>query len=94
MPSIYSANTLTIEQYPFLMHSMLACSASHLVSNGDDSMTPAAHVHRLKAMQGVNESLAKPQRLMSEDDALMAACYALAFQVASIGDSPVAFWIT
>lgn len=81
-------------QHTFLMHSILALAASHLVRYGEPALLPAAHYHRLRAMQGVNELVTRGDRTSTEDDALIAACYALAFQVACIGEGPTAFWIT
>lgn len=77
------------------MHSLLGLAAGHLVRKQDAiSLIPAAHFHRSKAMQGVNDLVASQTRSAEEDDALIAACYALAFQVACIGDRPEALWIT
>lgn len=76
------------------MHSILALGAGHAIREADASLMPTACFHRLIAMAGVNALMAKANRTTSEDDALIAACYALTFQVACIGDGPTAFWVS
>lgn len=76
------------------MHSILALGAGHVVRTGDPSLMSAACFHRSMALVGVNELMSRPDRSTSDDDALIAACYALSFQVACIGDSSTAFWVS
>ncbi|KAI9652363.1 MAG: hypothetical protein M1831_006841 [Alyxoria varia] len=82
--------------YDFLMHAVLALSAGQLVRNGDHSpvLMPAVNYHRTRAVVGVNNFMSKTDRSDDDNDALLSACYALAFQHACTGDGPAGFWIT
>ena len=76
------------------MHSLLALGAASLVRDGEKNLMPAVDFHRLRAVQSVNDHLAKSDKTADDDDALVSACYALAFQHAAVGDNATGLWIT
>jgi hypothetical protein len=69
-------------QCEFLMHAMLALSASHLrkISPIPSCLSAPAQSHRLAAMKGLNEALSRPLSSSEEADAVIAAAYALLMQ--------------
>ncbi|KAE9372721.1 hypothetical protein N431DRAFT_505051 [Stipitochalara longipes BDJ] len=69
-------------QCEYLMHAMLALSASHLrkISPTPSCLSGPAQTHRLAAMKGLNEALSRPVCSSEEADAAIAACYALLMQ--------------
>ena len=74
------------------MNAILALGASHLtrVTPGEDYTTQAI-VHRGHAIEGLNKALNKSDRTYGESDAMLAACYALTFQAAHMGDGMIDF---
>jgi hypothetical protein len=67
-------------QNEYLMHAILAMSASHLELLTGVSLVPLAIHHRLLAIQGSNAALSKRNRTGSDGDALLGSCYLLTFQ--------------
>jgi hypothetical protein len=74
-------------QYDFLMQAMLGLAASHLMMTSTSQLTFPALSHRVQAMKGLNVALSKPPECAEESDAILATCWALAFQTSYIGDS-------
>jgi hypothetical protein len=67
-------------QSEYLMHAILAMSASHLELLTGVSLCSLAIHHRLLAVQGSNAALSKRNRTGSDGDALLGSCYLLTFQ--------------
>ena len=80
------------QHYSYLMHAILSLGASHLtrVAKGVDYNTLAIQ-HRGKAIQGLNQALAKNSHSYGEADAMLASCYALTFQASYMSDGLVDF---
>lgn len=78
----YSNHHLTSDtpQCEYLMHAMLALSASHLEKLAPNGLTSIAQSHRLEAIKGLNTALTQPLHNAEEGDAAIAACYALFMQ--------------
>lgn len=76
------------QEYPFLMHAMLALGASHLdqISPNLEAYRKAALIHRGHAILGLNGVLAKKELAYGEADAMLATCYALTFQSSHMND--------
>src|SRR5271167_690673 len=68
------------------MHAILALAAQHLTITAEADYAALALSHRLLAIKGLNEALSKTPRTGSDGDALLAACYALAFQSSYMSD--------
>ena len=62
------------------MHALLGLAATCLTFACDADYSALAIYHRLLAIQGLNEALSTTPWTSDEGDALLAACYALAFQ--------------
>jgi hypothetical protein len=79
---IEAASLLTYIKCEYLMHAMLALSASHLrkISPTPSCLSGPAQTHRLAAMKGLNEALSRPVSSSEEADAAIGACYALLMQ--------------
>ncbi|PMD12236.1 hypothetical protein NA56DRAFT_652656 [Hyaloscypha hepaticicola] len=76
----------------YLMHAILGMSASHLeLLTGEPLSTIAIH-HRLLAVQGSNAALSVKTRTGSDGDALLGACYLLAFQASYMRDGLFEFF--
>jgi hypothetical protein len=74
------------------MHAILGMSASHLeLLTGEPLSTIAIH-HRLLAVQGSNAALSVKARTGSDGDALLGACYLLAFQASYMRDGLFEFF--
>lgn len=73
-------------QYEYLIHSILALSASHLDAVSSASVAEEAISHRILAVKSLNEALSVPPKTRSECDARMAAALALAFQSSHLED--------
>jgi hypothetical protein len=74
------------------MHAILGMSASHLeLLTGEPLSTIAIH-HRLLAIQGSNAALSVKTRTGSDGDALLGACYLLAFQASYMRDGLFEFF--
>ncbi|KAH7381051.1 hypothetical protein BKA64DRAFT_227227 [Cadophora sp. MPI-SDFR-AT-0126] len=68
-------------QCEYLMHAMMALSASHLERLAPSHLTSTAQSHRLHAISGLNVALSSSQPLSTADgDAAIATCYALLMQ--------------
>jgi hypothetical protein len=79
-------------QNEYLMHAILGMSASHLeLLTGEPLSTIAIH-HRLLAVQGSNAALSVKTRTGSDGDALLGACYLLAFQASYMRDGLFEFF--
>ena len=76
------------------MSSLLAVSAAHLARSGHKQLLPAAYHHRLKAVAGVNQVLDMSRHDPDEDDAVLGACYALAFQNAHLNHDIASFFVS
>lgn len=79
------------QQHEYLMHAILALGASHLTRISPRNHSTIAIIHRGHAIRGLNKALAKGSRGHGEADALLAACYALAFQAFYMGDGMADF---
>ena len=66
---------------------MLGLAASHLTFTSDLNLASDALSHRVIAMRGLNDALSKPPKTSTDADAMLAACYALAFQSSYMGES-------
>ena len=62
------------------MHAILGLGASHLTAVSEGDYHSAAIRHRILAIKGFNEALSSQPSKDLDDDALLAACYALSFQ--------------
>ena len=69
------------------MQAMRGLAASHLMMTSTSKLTFPALSHRIQAMKGLNAALSKPPKSSEESDAILATCWALAFQTSYIGDS-------
>ncbi|KFZ03164.1 hypothetical protein V502_11180 [Pseudogymnoascus sp. VKM F-4520 (FW-2644)] len=67
-------------QCDFLMHAILALSASHLEKLSKSGLTKVAQTHRLAAITGLNSHLDKPLKTAADGDAIIATCFALLMQ--------------
>ncbi|KAF2491020.1 hypothetical protein BU16DRAFT_141498 [Lophium mytilinum] len=72
--------------YEFLIHSILALSASHLDAVSSANVAEEALSHRILAMKSLNDALSHPAKTRCESDARMAAALALAFQSSHLRD--------
>ncbi|KAH6673653.1 hypothetical protein B0J14DRAFT_53362 [Halenospora varia] len=78
----------------FLMHAILGMAASHLqLITGADFGSEAMH-HRYLAIRGSNEAMSNLDRRHNNGDALLAACYLLAFQSSYMIDGMQEFFQT
>jgi hypothetical protein len=85
-------NSNSLLQNEYLMHAILGMSASHLeLLTGEPLSTIAIH-HRLLAIQGSNAALSVKTRTGSDGDALLGACYLLAFQASYMRDGLFEFF--
>jgi hypothetical protein len=74
--------------HEFLMHAILGFAASELIST-DASLISAAMSHRVKAIKAIKKRLAEASKMNTtyeEANALVATCFALTFQSASLDD--------
>ncbi|KAJ4347568.1 hypothetical protein N0V95_005305 [Ascochyta clinopodiicola] len=77
--------------YEYLMHSILALSASHLDAISSSGVAEQAIQHRILAVKSLNEALSVPPKSKSEQDARMAAALALTFQSSHLQDGLAEF---
>ncbi|KAL1647015.1 hypothetical protein SLS61_007612 [Didymella pomorum] len=77
--------------YEYLIHSILALSASHLDAVSNAGAAEQAIRHRILAVKSLNEALSVPPKSRSEQDARMAAALALAFQSSHLQDGLAEF---
>lgn len=78
----------------FLMHAILGLAASHLqLTTGADFGSEAMH-HRYLAIRGSNEAMSTVNHRNNNGDALLAACYLLAFQSSYMIDGMQEFFQT
>ncbi|KAF3052499.1 hypothetical protein E8E11_011218 [Didymella keratinophila] len=77
--------------YEYLIHSILALSASHLDAVSNTGAAEQAIRHRILAVKSLNEALSVPPKSRSEQDARMAAALALAFQSSHLQDGLAEF---
>lgn len=80
-------------QFDFLMHALLALSASHLNKLTTSGLTNVAQAHRLAAIKGLNGVLDQPITTAEQGDAILATCYALLMQSWYMDDGLPAFLI-
>ncbi|KAH7323519.1 hypothetical protein BKA65DRAFT_598120 [Rhexocercosporidium sp. MPI-PUGE-AT-0058] len=67
-------------QCEYLMHAMLALSASHLSKLTPSALLSIAQTHRLHAISGLNAALSNSLLSTADGDAAIATCYALLMQ--------------
>ncbi|OCK85355.1 hypothetical protein K432DRAFT_413347 [Lepidopterella palustris CBS 459.81] len=77
--------------YEYLIHSLLALSASHLDAVSNANVAEEALSHRFLAIQSLNKALSEPAKSRNESDARMAATLALAFQSSHLQDGLAEF---
>ncbi|EUC33642.1 hypothetical protein COCCADRAFT_95536 [Bipolaris zeicola 26-R-13] len=77
--------------YEYLIHSILALSASHLDAVTSSGVAEQAIQHRILAVKSLNEALSVPPKTRCERDARMAAALALAFQSTHLQDGMAEF---
>jgi hypothetical protein len=73
------------EQHEYLMHALLSLGASHLSRLTGIDYRRESLTHRGQAIAGLNHALSQPACLYGAD-AMLASCYALAFQASHMGD--------
>ena len=82
-------------QYDFLLHSMLALSASDIAesnpSPANSGLECVAISHRVKAISSLNEAIGKPIASMEQGNAMIATCFSLLFQSTLIDDGLVEY---
>ncbi len=86
---------LILIQNEYLMHAILAISASHLAllqGSPIDELSPVALHHRILAIQGSNLALSSPTRTGSDADALLGASFLLLFQSSYMKDGVSEFF--
>jgi Fungal specific transcription factor domain len=81
------------QEHPYLMHALLALGASHLgsVSPENSKYHKAALTHRIRAISGLKKAMPQARGVYGESDAILATCYALLYQSASIADGMADF---
>ncbi|KAF4617944.1 hypothetical protein G7Y89_g15039 [Cudoniella acicularis] len=67
-------------QYDYVMHALLALSASHLNKLTTSDLASTAKSHRLAAIKGLNSVLDQPVTTAEQGDAILATCYSLLMQ--------------
>jgi hypothetical protein len=81
-------------QHEFLMHAVLALSASDLMRN-DSELLPFAVTHRIKAIRSIKKRLTEISRSAevapNESNAMVATCFALTFQSVLLEDGMAEF---
>ncbi|KAK2734998.1 hypothetical protein FQN55_002327 [Onygenales sp. PD_40] len=70
----------------YLMHAILALSASDMSLRTEPGQSSTALSHRQLAITGLNRALSASELASSDIDAMLATCYALTFQSSYIGD--------
>ncbi|KAI9734008.1 MAG: hypothetical protein M1834_002665 [Cirrosporium novae-zelandiae] len=75
------------QHYEYLMHAILALSASHLTMTSNSNLTIAAINHRQLALEGLNKAISTYSVTPNDADAMLATCYALTFQSSYLGDA-------
>lgn len=74
------------ESQEYLMHALLSLGASHLSRLTGIDYRQESLTHRGHAIAGLNQALSQQAHHYGEADAMLAACYALTFQAAYMGD--------
>lgn len=85
-----------VYEYDHLMHALLALGASHISSrtpgNCDTNKDNySALAHRGRAIAGLKKAFSRTENSSSESDAMLATCYALAFQSAHLSNGSLDF---
>ncbi|KEF59004.1 uncharacterized protein A1O9_03847 [Exophiala aquamarina CBS 119918] len=85
-----------VYEYEHLMHALLALGASHIgsrTSGNDDTNKDnySALTHRGRAIAGLKKAFSRNDKSSSESDAMLATCYALAFQSAHLSNGALDF---
>jgi hypothetical protein len=85
-----------VYEYDHLMHALLALGASHISSrmpsNSDRNKDNySALAHRGRAIAGLKKAFSRKENSSSESDAMLATCYALAFQSAHLSNGGLDF---
>ncbi|KAL2019194.1 hypothetical protein VTK56DRAFT_9994 [Thermocarpiscus australiensis] len=88
--SIWKNVAALSHSYDYLMHAMLGLAASHLDLYGGNCSSEAL-VHRVKAIQLLNQALSMPSASTAEGDARYAAIFALTFQASCMPDGMTEF---
>jgi hypothetical protein len=75
-------------QYDFLLHAMLALSASDLACYTDDNpeLVPTAISHRIKSIESLNRAVAAGIKSWQQGNAMIATCFTLLFQSVLLND--------
>lgn len=76
------------------MHAILGMAASHFELVTGENLSSSAIHHRILAIKGSNLAMSSPRRSGSEADALLGACYLLAFQSSYMRDGLFEFFRT
>jgi hypothetical protein len=80
-------------QCDYLVHALLALSASHLNKVTTGGFTTTAQSHRLSAIRGLNNALHQTVTSAEQGDAILATCYALLMQSWYMDDGLTAFLV-
>lgn len=85
-----------VHEHDHLMHALLALGASHIASRTPSSTdineeNYRSLAHRGHAIAGLKKAFSKTKISSSESDAMLATCYALAFQSAHVSDGCLDF---
>ncbi|KAH8791000.1 hypothetical protein F5882DRAFT_400844 [Hyaloscypha sp. PMI_1271] len=76
--------------FDFLLHAMLALSASDLAANSDDSndmkLIPTSILHRIKSIESLNKAVAAGIKSWQQGNAMIATCFTLLFQSVLLND--------
>jgi len=75
-------------QHDFLLHAMLALSASDLACHSDDNMEliPTSISHRIKSIESLNRAVAAGIKSWQQGNAMIATCFTLLFQSVLLND--------
>lgn len=75
-------------KYDFLLHSMLALSASELACTAEPTMDmhSTALTHRVKSISSLNAAVARGIQSYEEGNAMLATCFSLLFQSCLLED--------
>ncbi|KAE9377595.1 hypothetical protein N431DRAFT_434776 [Stipitochalara longipes BDJ] len=74
--------------YDFLLHAMLALSASDLACYSDDNkeLVPISISHRIKSIESLNKAVAAGIKSWQQGNAMIATCFTLLFQSVLMND--------
>jgi len=84
-------------QYDFLLHAMLALSASDLANSRTSSDSQASELtntglgHRVKAISALNTAIGAPLQSFKQGNAMLATCFVLVFQSVLMDDGLIEY---